>query len=108
MKFIAYLDSDVVQGMCIQYKLCTKMCVEEFNSMLKLADSTNNDNLESTIEKIAHLIHDGSNTEMTVFEIAGELYRNTSRFVEDDEPPKKKKRTWKIVVGLSVLPGETL
>ena len=85
MKFVAYLDSDVVQGMCIQYKLCTKMCVEEFNSMLKLAESANNDNLESTIEKIAHLIYNGSNTEMTVYEIAGELYRYTSRFVDGED-----------------------
>ena len=85
MKFIAYLDSDVVRGMCLRYKLCTKMCTKEFYNILDLADSTNNNNLESTIEKIAHLIHDGSNTEMTVCEIAGELYRYTSRYVEEDD-----------------------
>lgn len=62
------------------------MTTEDFNAMLALADSTRNDNhnLELTIEKIARLIHAHSVTEMTLLEIAGDIYRNAVvRFVDN-------------------------
>ena len=78
LKFFSYLSGMVIQSLCIEYNWCTKMTIENFNAMLALADSTQNDNhnLELTIEKIAHLIHAHSDTEMTLIEIAGEIYRN--------------------------------
>lgn len=85
LKFFSYLSSMVIQSLCIEYNWCTKMTVEDFNAMLALADSTQNDNhdLESTIEKIAHLIHAHSDTEMNLIEIAGEIYRSAVRFVDN-------------------------
>ena len=83
LKFFSYLPGMVVQSLCIKYDWCTKMTAEDFNKMLALADSTNKHNLESTIEKVARLIHAYSDTEMTLPEIAGEIYRNAVvRFVE--------------------------
>lgn len=86
LKFFSYLSGMVIQSLCIEYNWCTKMTIEDFNAMLALADSTQNDNhnLELTIEKIAHLIHAYSDTEMTLIEIAGEIYRNAVvRFVDN-------------------------
>lgn len=86
LKFFSYLAGMVIQNLCIEYNWCTKMTIEDFNAMLALADSTQNDNhnLELTIEKIAHLIHAYSDTEMTLIEIAGEIYRNAVvRFVDN-------------------------
>jgi len=84
LKFFSYLAGMVIQSLCIEYNWCTKMTTEDFNAMLALADSTNNHNLESTIEKIAHLILAYSDTEMTLIEIAGEIYRNAVvRFVDN-------------------------
>ena len=86
MKFFSYLSGMVIQSLCIEYNWCTKMTIEDFNIMLALADSTNNHNLESTIEKVARLIHAHSVTEMTLPEIAGEIYRNAVvRFVEEKD-----------------------
>lgn len=86
MKFFSYLSGMVIQSLCIEYNWCTKMTIEDFNNMLALADSTNNDNLESTIEKIARSIESHSVTEMTLLEIAGEIYRNAVvRFVEEKD-----------------------
>ena len=86
MKFFSYLSGMVLQSLCIENNWCTKMTIEGFNNMLALADSTNNYNLESTIKKIAHLIHAHSVTEMTLPEIAGEIYRNAVvRFVEEKD-----------------------
>lgn len=83
LKFFSYLSGMFIQGLCIKYNWCTRMTIEDFNDMLALADSTNKHNLESTIEKIAHLIHAHSDTEMTLLEIAGEIYRNAVvRFVD--------------------------
>ena len=83
LKFFSYLPGVVLQSLCIKYEWCTKMTVEDFNKMLALADSTNKYNLESTIEKVARLILAYSDTEMTLLEIAGEIYRNAVvRFVE--------------------------
>lgn len=83
LKFFSYLPGVVLQNLCIEYNWCTKMTIEDFNIMLALADSTNKHNLESTIEKVARLIHAHSDTEMTLLEIAGEIYRNAVvRFVE--------------------------
>ena len=83
MKFFSYLSGMVIQSLCIEYNWCTKMTIEDFNNMLALADSTNKYNLESTIEKVARLIYAYSDTEMTLLEIAGEIYRNAViRFVE--------------------------
>lgn len=86
LKFFSYLSGMVIQSLCIEYNWCTKMTIEDFNKMLALADSTNKYNLESTIEKIARLIHAHSDTEMTLLEIAGEIYRNAVvRFVEEKD-----------------------
>lgn len=86
LKFFSYLPGTVIQSLCIENNWCTKMTIEDFNNMLALADSTNNHNLESTIEKIARLIHAHSVTEMTLLEIAGEIYRNAVvRFVEEKD-----------------------
>ena len=85
LKFFSYLSGMILQGLCIEYNWCTRMTVEDFNVMLALADSTQNDNhnLELTIEKIARSIKSHSDTEMTLIEIAGEIYRNAVvRFVE--------------------------
>ena len=76
LKFFSYLSGMVIQSLCIEYNWCTKMTIEDFNNMLALADSTNKYNLESTIEKVARLILAYSDTEMTLLEIAGEIYRN--------------------------------
>lgn len=86
LKFFSYLSGMVIQSLCIEYNWCTKMTVEDFNAMLALADSTKNDNhnLELTIEKIARSIKSHSDTEMTLIEIAGEIYRNAAvRFVDN-------------------------
>lgn len=86
LKFFSYLSGMVIQSLCIEYNWCTRMTSEDFNNMLALADSTNNANLESTIEKVARLIHAHSDTEMTLLEIAGEIYRNAVvRFVEEKD-----------------------
>lgn len=86
LKFFSYLSGMVIQSLCIEYNWCTRMTTEDFNNMLALADSTNNDNLESTIEKIARSIESHSVTEMTLIEIAGEIYRNAVvRFVEEED-----------------------
>lgn len=86
LKFFSYLSGMVIQSLCIEYNWCTKMTIEDFNAMLALADSTNNHNLESTIEKIARSIESHSVTEMTLLEIAGEIYRNAVlRFVEEED-----------------------
>ena len=86
LKFFSYLSGMVIQSLCIEYNWCTKMTIEDFNNMLALADSTNKYNLESTIEKIARLILAYSDTEMTLLEIAGEIYRNAVvRFVEEKD-----------------------
>lgn len=86
LKFFSYLSGMVIQSLCIEYNWCTRMTTEDFNNMLALADSTNNDNLESTIEKIARSIESHSVTEMTLLEIAGEIYRNAVvRFVEEKD-----------------------
>ena len=86
LKFFSYLSGMVIQSLCIEYNWCTRMTAEDFNTMLALADSTNNDNLESTIEKIARSIESHSVTEMTLIEIAGEIYRNAVvRFVEEED-----------------------
>ena len=83
LKFFSYLPGVTLQSLCIKYEWCTKMTLEDFNKMLALADSTNKYNLESTIEKVARLIYAYSDTEMTLLEIAGEIYRNAViRFVE--------------------------
>ena len=86
LKFFSRLSGTVILSLCIEYNWCTRMTVEDFNAMLALADSTKNDNhnLELTIEKIALLIHAHSDTEMTLIEIAGEIYRNAVvRFVSN-------------------------
>lgn len=86
LKFFSHLRGMVIQSLCIEYNWCTRMTAEDFNTMLALADSTNNDNLESTIEKIARSIESHSVTEMTLIEIAGEIYRNAVvRFVEEED-----------------------
>lgn len=86
LKFFSYLSGMVIQSLCIEYNWCTKMTIEDFNAMLALADSTNNHNLESAIEKIARSIESHSVTEMTLLEIAGEIYRNAVvRFVEEED-----------------------
>lgn len=86
LKFFSYLSGRVIQSLCIEYNWCTRMTTEDFNNMLALADSTNNDNLESTIEKITRSIESHSVTEMTLIEIAGEIYRNAVvRFVEEED-----------------------
>ena len=86
LKFFSYLSGMVIQSLCIEYNWCTKMTIEDFNNMLALADSTNKYNLESTIEKVARLILAYSDTEMTLLEIAGEIYRNAVvRFVEEKD-----------------------
>lgn len=86
LKFFSYMSGMILQGLCIEYNWCTRMTAEDFNTMLALADSTNNDNLESTIEKIARSIESHSVTEMTLIEIAGEIYRNAVvRFVEEED-----------------------
>lgn len=86
LKFFSHLREIVIQSLCIEYNWCTRMTTEDFNNMLALADSTNNDNLESTIEKIARSIESHSVTEMTLIEIAGEIYRNAVvRFVEEED-----------------------
>ena len=83
LKFFSYLPGVTLQSLCIKNEWCTKMTLEDFNKMLALADSTNKYNLESTIEKVARLIYAYSDTEMTLLEIAGEIYRNAViRFVE--------------------------
>lgn len=85
LKFFSYMSGTVLRGLCIEYSWCTRMTVEEFNAMLALADSTQNDNhnLELTIEKIARSIKSHSDTEMILIEIAGEIYRNAVvRFVD--------------------------
>ena len=83
LKFFSYLPGVTLQSLCIKYEWCTQMTIEDFNKMLALADSTNKYNLESTIEKVARLIYAYSDTEMTLLEIAGEIYRNAVvRFVE--------------------------
>ena len=86
LKFFSYLPGMVIQSMCIKYDWCTRMTIEDFNKMLALADSTNKYNLESTIEKVARLILAYSDTEMTLSEIAGEIYRNAVvRFVNEKD-----------------------
>lgn len=86
LKFFSYLPGLTLQSLCIKYEWCTKMTLEDFNKMLALADSTNKYNLESTIEKVARLIYAYSDTEMTLLEIAGEIYRNAVvRFVEEKD-----------------------
>lgn len=86
LKFFSYMSGMVLRSLCIEYNWCTRMTVGEFNAMLALADSTKNDNhnLELTIEKIARFIKSHSVTEMTLIEIAGEIYRNAVvRFVDN-------------------------
>ena len=86
LKFFSYLSGTVIQSLCIKYNWCTKMAIEDFNTMLALADSTNKHNLESTIEKIACSIKSHSVTEMTMIEIAGEIYRSAVvRFVKEKD-----------------------
>ena len=86
LKFFSYLPGVVLQSLCIKYEWCTRMTTEDFNKMLALADSTNKYNLESTIEKVARLILAYSDTEMTLSEIAGEIYRSAVvRFVNEKD-----------------------
>lgn len=86
LKFSSYLTEMAILNLCLEYNWGTKMTIEDFNTMLALADSANNDNLESTIEKIARSIESHSVTEMTLIEIAGEIHRNAVvRFVEEKD-----------------------
>lgn len=83
MKFMSLLRGDLVQSLCIKYDWCTGMTNEEFNEMLEIAQTQE---CESAIQNIAPRIHAYSDTEMTVCEIAGELFRNAvTRFVDDED-----------------------
>ena len=85
MKFHEYLSGMILQGLCIEYHWCTKMTVEEFNAVLALADSTQDSHsVEDVIKKIAPSIKSHSDTEMSLLEIAGEIYRNAAvRYVAE-------------------------
>ena len=79
MKFNSSLSRNLVQSLCIKYDWCTGMTNEEFNEMLEIVQTKE---CESAIQDIALRIHAYSYTEMTVCEIAGELFRNAvTRFV---------------------------
>ena len=82
MKFVSILKAFDVQGICIKYTLCTKMGTKEFDAVLAMIS----DDVEDSIRKISPIIKRGSCTEMTVEEIAGELFRNAvTRFVSADK-----------------------
>lgn len=85
MKFHEYLSGMVIQSLCIEYNWCTRMTTEDFNAMLALADSTqDNHSVEDAIKKIAPFIKSHSDTEMSLLEIAGEIYRNAAvRYVAE-------------------------
>ena len=79
MKFNSILSRNLVQSLCIEYDWCTRMTNEEFNDMLEIVQTQE---CELAIQNIAPRIYAYSNTEMTVCEIAGELFRNAvTRFV---------------------------
>ena len=83
MKFMSILSGNLVQSLCIKYGWCTRMTNEEFNDMLEIVQMQE---CELAIRNIAPRIHAHSNTEMTVCEIAGELFRNAvTRFVDDED-----------------------
>lgn len=83
MKFNSILSGNLVQSLCIKYDWCTGMTNEEFNEMLEIVPTKE---CESAIRNIAPRIHAHSNTEMTVYEIAGELFRNAViRFVNGED-----------------------
>lgn len=83
MKFVSILSGNLVQSLCIKYGWCTRMTNEEFNDMLEIVQTQE---CELAIQNIAPRIYAYSNTEMTICEIAGELFRNAvTRFVSKDE-----------------------
>ena len=83
MKFMSILSSNLVQSLCIEHDWCTRMTNEEFNDMLEIVQTQE---CELAIQNIAPRIYAHSNTEMTICEIAGELFRNAvTRFVDDED-----------------------
>lgn len=82
MKFMSLLRGNLVQSLCIKYDWCTRMTNEEFNDMLEIVQTQE---CELAIQNIAPRIYAYSDTEMTVYQIAGELFRNAViRFVTGD------------------------
>ena len=83
MKFVSILSGNLVQSLCIEYDWCTRMTNEEFNDMLEIVQTQE---CELAIQNIAPRIYAFSDTEMTICEIAGELFRNAvTRFVDDED-----------------------
>lgn len=83
MKFMQFLRVNLIRSLCIEHGWCTRMTNEEFNDMLEIAQTQE---CELAIQNIAPRIYAYSNTEMTICEIAGELFRNAvTRFVDDED-----------------------
>ena len=83
MKFVSSLYLSLVQNLCIKHNWCTKMTIEEFD---ETADSTLTQECELAIQTIAPRIYAHSDTDLSVNEIAGELFRNAVvRYVYGEE-----------------------
>ena len=83
MKFVSILNWGLVQNLCIKYNWCTKMTIEEFD---EIAEIVLTQECESAIQTIAPRILSHSNTDLSINEIAGELFRNAVvRYVNDEE-----------------------
>ena len=83
MKFASNLYWSLVQNLCIKHNWCTKMTVEEFD---EIAEIVLTQECELAIQTIAPRIYAHSNTDLSINEIAGELFRNAVvRSVYDEE-----------------------